>query len=193
VSRQRSATDSTSVAERFFAKPGAEGPRRVDQLTHVRPQFAECLVAKVYVGIGETVKKGDPLLDLISGELAEAKSLYEMAKGQWTRDKKVLDYKTPLARSNTLPGKELIEAENDQAQSLLKMKLAKDRLLIYGLTETEIENIEKEVGAPRARLTLRSPIAGTVIERGAVLGNYYNRNDVLVVIRPALSEKPAAP
>ena len=47
------------------------------------------------------VKKGDPLLEVFSTDLAEAKSNYEMARSQWNRDKKVLDYKAPLAKSET--------------------------------------------------------------------------------------------
>ena len=89
------------------------------------------------------VKKGDPLLEVFSTDLAEAKSDYETARSQWNRDKKVLDYKAPLAKSETIARKELIEIENDEAKSRLQMKLAKDKLLVYGLTEKEIEDVRE--------------------------------------------------
>ncbi len=63
-------------------------------VTVVRTQF-DSRVDKVLVDLGSTVKKGDPLLELFSTDLAEAKSNYEAAISQWARDKKVLDYKTP--------------------------------------------------------------------------------------------------
>ena len=52
--------------------------------------------------------------------------------------------------AGSLPRKELIEVENDEAQSRLKMKLAKDKLLVFGLTDKEIE-------APRPRTASRKP------------------------------------
>ena len=108
-------------------------------------------------------KTGDPLLELFSTDLAEAKSNYEAAISQWVHDKEVLDYKTPLALANNLPAKELIEVKNDEAQSRLKMKLAKDKLLVYGLRDEEIENAKKEDGVQKAKMILRSRADGVVV------------------------------
>ena len=71
-------------------------------MTVVRTQF-DSRVDKVLVDLGTTVKIGDPLLELFSTDLAEAKSNYEAAISQWARDKKVLDYKTPLAKDDITP------------------------------------------------------------------------------------------
>jgi cobalt-zinc-cadmium efflux system membrane fusion protein len=154
-----------------------------ETVTVVRPQF-DSRVDKVLVNLGSNVKIGDELLELFSTDLAEAKSNYEAAVSQWERDKKVLDYKTPLANDNTLPRKELIEVANDEAQSRLKMKLAKDKLLVYGLTDKEIENAKVEDGVQKARMILRSRAAGFVVLRNVVVGNYYTPNDLLMTIAP---------
>jgi RND family efflux transporter MFP subunit len=142
----------------------------------------DCLIDKVLVNIGSNVRKGDPLLELKSTDLAEAKSSYEAAVSQWSHDKKVLDYKRPLADGNNIARTELIEVENDEAQSRLKMKLAKDKLLIYGLTEAEIENSKIQVGVQKASMNLRSSADGVVVNRDVVLGNYYASGDALLVI-----------
>jgi RNA polymerase sigma factor (sigma-70 family) len=142
----------------------------------------DCRVDKVFVDLGSTVKTGDPLLELFSFDLAEAKSNYEAATSQWARDKKALDYKTPLAMANSIPRKELIEVENDEAQSRLKMKLAKDKLLVYGLTDKEIENAKKEDGVEKAKMILRSRGYGVVVQRSVVPGNYYASGDLLMTI-----------
>jgi cobalt-zinc-cadmium efflux system membrane fusion protein len=109
-----------------------------------------------------------------------------VAISQWTHDKKVYDYKMPLARTNTLAAKEAIEVENDEAQSRLKMKLAKDKLLVYGLTEQEIENAQKEDGIQKAKMTLRARAAGVVVKRDVVQGNYYDSSSgtALLTIAP---------
>ena len=152
-------------------------------LTVVRTMF-DSRVDKVLVDLGSVVKKGDPLFQLYSNSLAEAKSAYEAAFSQWTRDKKVLDYKVPLAKEGSLPRKELIEVENDEAQSRLAMKLAKDKLLVFGLSEKEIEAAKTEDGVQKARMALRSVADGVVIKRGVVPGNYYSTADELMTIAP---------
>jgi cobalt-zinc-cadmium efflux system membrane fusion protein len=152
-------------------------------LTLVRSMF-DCRVDKVLVDFGSVVKVGDPLLEVFSTDLAQAKSDYETAKSQWTRDKKVLDYKAPLAKSETIPRKELIEIENDEGKSRLQMKLAKDKLLVYGLTEEEIAAAEKEDGVQKARLILRSRADGIVIKRSVVTGNFYDAKDELMQVAP---------
>ena len=45
------------------------------------------------------------------------------------------------------------------------MKLAKDKLLVYGLTEKEIENAKSEDGVQKARMILRSRADGVVVLR----------------------------
>ncbi len=84
-------------------------------LTVVRTMFDSRVDKATWLDLGSVVKKGDPLFQLYSNTLAEAKSAYEAAFSQWTRDKKVLDYKVPLAKEGSLPRKELIEVENDEA------------------------------------------------------------------------------
>jgi cobalt-zinc-cadmium efflux system membrane fusion protein len=153
------------------------------KVTVVRTQF-DSRVDQVLVDLGSTVKTGEPLLELFSTDLAEAKSNYEAAISQWTHDKEVLDYKTPLALANNLPRKELIEVKNDEAQSRLKMKLAKDKLLVYGLTDKEIENAKREDGVQKAKMILRSRADGVVVLRSVVRGNYYTSADLLMTIAP---------
>ena len=153
------------------------------KVTVVRTQF-DSRVESVLVDQGSTVKIGTPLLELFSTDLAEAKSNYEAAISQWARDKKVLDYKTPLANNDNIARKELIEAANDEEQSRLKMKLAKDKLLVYGLTEKEIENARIEDGVQKAKMVLRSRAAGVVVLRSVVPGNYYNSANELMTIAP---------
>jgi cobalt-zinc-cadmium efflux system membrane fusion protein len=153
------------------------------KVTVVRTQF-DSRVDEVKVDFGSIVKTGTPLLELFSTDLAEAKSNYEAAVSQHVHDKEVLDYKTPLIEAGNLPRKEAIEVKNDEAQSRLKMKLAKDKLLVYGLSEKEIENSKTEDGVQKAKMTLRSRADGIVVERTVVRGNYYTSADLLMKIAP---------
>ena len=150
-------------------------------VTEYRAPF-DTRVDKVLADVGSTVKAGDSLLEFFSADLAESKSNYEAATSQWVHDKQLLAYKAPLVTSNNLLTKALIDAENAAAQSRLQMKLAKDKLLIYGLSEKEIENVKNEDGVQRAKISLLSRAAGVVVSRSATRGNYYARADLLMTI-----------
>jgi membrane fusion protein, heavy metal efflux system len=152
-------------------------------VTTVRLQF-DSRVDRVLVDLGSVVRKDDPLLELFSTDLAAAKSDYEVAVSQWVHDKRVYDYKKPLADANTLARKEAIEVENDEAQSRLKMKLARDKLLVYGLNDDEIEAAKKEDGKEKAKMNLRARADGVVVKRDVVQGNYYDSKDTLLTIAP---------
>ena len=75
-----------------------------------------------------------------------------------------------------------IEVENDEAQSRLKMKRAKDKLMTYGLTDTEIENAKHQDGVQKARMILRSRADGVVVDRSVVSGNVYTPAATLLAI-----------
>jgi cobalt-zinc-cadmium efflux system membrane fusion protein len=150
-------------------------------LTVVRPPF-DCRVDKVLVDLGSNVKRGDLLLELFSVDLAEAKSNYEATTSQWVHDSKLLEYKTALASSNKVAKRELMDPQNNEEQSRLKKKLARDKLLLHGLSEEDIEKSGKEDHAEKAKLTLRSRGAGVVVKRSAVVGNYYTSPDALLTI-----------
>ena len=140
-------------------------------------------VDRVFVDLGSDVKKGDPLLEFFSTELADAKSEYEIASSQYEYDKKVYDDRKAghLRFAEELePGN--IEVKNNERQSHLKLKLAKDKLLVYGLSDQEIENIKSEDGVQKAKMIVRSRRDGIVFQRSVVPGNYYTSSDVLLAI-----------
>jgi cobalt-zinc-cadmium efflux system membrane fusion protein len=154
-----------------------------DTLTKVRPMF-KGRVDQVHVTVGAEVKKGDPLVDLFSTELAEAKSIYEIERIQWLYDKKLLEIRESLLVSKTVSQQLYDETKNNEMKNRREYEVSRDKLHVYGLTEAEIENVEHEEGSQKARLTLRSPTDGLVIERDVAVGNLYDENDTLLVIAP---------
>lgn len=154
-----------------------------DTLTKVRPRF-DALVQSVTVTLGQSVKVGEPLVELYSAQLAEAKSACEVAKTQWEHDQRLLQAREPLARSNTISQQLLLDTRNDEIRSRLQYKVARDKLEVYGLSVAEIDALASEEGAEKARMTIHSPASGVVISREVVPGNIYDPNDVLLVIAP---------
>ena len=69
-------------------------------------------------------------------------------------------------------------------KSRREYEVAVDKLLVFGLTEAEVEKVEDEVGPQKARMALRSPSHGIVIARDVVVGNLYDEDDTLLTIAP---------
>lgn len=149
----------------------------------VRPRFTS-VVDRVYVNLGQAVKAGDPLVDVFSAELAAAKSDYEKALARWNHDRKELERAEKLfnATPRAMSEREYLSVANDEKVSNAEQKVAADKLIVYGLTPDELQKVPTEVGATKAKMTLRAPADGVVIRKDVVPGNRYDDADVLLVI-----------
>ena len=137
------------------------------------------------------MKKGDPLLELFSTDLAAAKIEYKTAQGDLMRDQDKLRWSQDMFdKGNPVAGLKFNAARNAETRSRLKLQLAKDKLLnVLGLDDEAIGRIEKESDEARARMTLRSPVDGIVIEVDAKPGNLHNTKSVLAVIEAAIARE----
>lgn len=154
-----------------------------DTMTKVRPMF-KGRVDKVHVTVGQTVKKGDVLIDLYSTDLAEAKSAYDIERIQWIYDKKLLEAREALVGTKAISQQLFEETRNNEMKSRREYEVARDKLHVFGLSDEDVERVTEESGAQKARMTIRSPSDGFVIERDVVPGNLYDENDTLLVIAP---------
>lgn len=150
-------------------------------LNKIRPKFRS-LIDKVYVKYGQTVNEGDPLVDLFSADLAEAKGAYETKMAQWEHDKAELARSSKLIVDRAISEKEHLANVNDEKKTSTEFKIARDKLMVFGLSEEEIALVPKEDGTKKAKMTLRAPSSGVVIARDVVQGNLYDENDVLLTI-----------
>jgi cobalt-zinc-cadmium efflux system membrane fusion protein len=154
-----------------------------DTLTQIHPRFAS-LVSKVYVQLGQRVKKGQPLVEIFSIELAKAKSEYEKASAQWDRDKKQLVRSQELFKKHAISEKDYLEDVNDERKSRVDVQVARDQVLLYGLSADGIEKVKDESGEQKARVTVRATRDGLVTRRDAVVGTLYQPSDRLLDITP---------
>ncbi len=108
---------------------------------------------------GVAVKQGDHLALVYSPRLYSGQA--ELLLAKQSRDK---------TRSATLP--QVAQSNDDMYAS------AKERLILLGMTETQIEQLE-EAGEATSRMPLCAPISGTVIEKMAVEGQYVKEGDAI--------------
>ena len=152
-----------------------------ESLNRVRAMFG-VRVDKVHVKVGQQVKAGDPVIDVYSTELAEAKNSYEIEYAEWQYYKHLLETRRELSRNDAIAKQLMLETENQELKARHHFEVARDKLLIYGLSQADIEGIPKENGSAKARLTLRAALDGIVVERHAVPGNLYDASDSLLLI-----------
>ena len=166
-------------------------------LNKIRPRSDKALVEKVYVSVGQSVKKGDPLYDLKSSELADAKFNCRTKYVQWDHDLKFLTTREPLVREGRITQKEWTDTQNDEKKSRLDYLNARELLGTYEITNDQINHLLEGLGDDRnkalkaddntqdiSRMTVLSKYDGIVVERDVVPGNLYDTNDVLLTISP---------
>jgi cobalt-zinc-cadmium efflux system membrane fusion protein len=166
-----------------------------DTLTKVRPRF-DTLVVKVHASLGQHVMKGDPLVDLYSTDLAQAKSDFQTKFVQWQHDRKLYDLRQKLVENGAISNQLWVDTQNDEQKSRLDYNLALDKLQVYEVPKEEIDPLLERLSdkaidtrhfgdvSEKAKMTLRAKTDGSVIEREVAIGNVYDTSNVLMVIAP---------
>jgi cobalt-zinc-cadmium efflux system membrane fusion protein len=140
-----------AVNERAYAEVGAPVAARVTRLL---------------AGPGQTVSQGEPLAELTSPELGQARADYLSAAARVELAEAALNRKRDLASERIAPLREVQEAESEAAAARAELRAARAVIGAFGVEPPADDNSD----STSSLFTLRSPIAGSVIERHAVLG-----------------------
>ena len=164
-----------AIARRLVV-PGSVVPD-ANLIAHVSVKLSGT-VAELRKNIGEDVAKDEMIAVLESREVADAKSEYLAAKltndlqqDLSTRDKTLWDSRVGTEQ-------QYLRSRNAAAQTEMRVKIARQKLLALGLGEKEITAVP---GAPEASLRrqdVRSPISGRVAERKVELGTAVGRDSL---------------
>ena len=113
---------------------------------------------------GQTVRVGEPLATLESGELAKARG--ELATAEARRDlaQRSLDRKRGLNAEKIVPTRDVQEAENETIAAEAQVRAARASLQALGASD------QASAGTSPSTLVLRSPVTGVVLERTLALG-----------------------
>jgi cobalt-zinc-cadmium efflux system membrane fusion protein len=138
-----------------------------DELADVGARI-EGRVSRVFVTVGDEVKRGDPLVEIESNQLGDALAALLSARANLIAAEIHERRETDLAKQQLSSGS-VVERARAEAKALrAELQGATQRLLAMGFGPDEISKIEAGHG-PR-RITLRAPIEGEVVSRYAVLG-----------------------
>ncbi len=141
-------------------------------------------VRKIYVQIGDYVKKGDALFEMESLEIANITADYIRAKADFRAEKANYERIKKLRKEDIKAEKDLISAKASYQRAEAELKAAADRKLhSLGFSEEDVESMFSGKEHRRGVLVVKSPINGYVTERNIELGQMIQPDtDIMKVI-----------
>jgi membrane fusion protein, heavy metal efflux system len=135
-----------------------------DQATSVLAPFSGP-VARLLVSPGDEVKKGAPLAAVDSPDFAAAVSAYQKALATAKTNRRLADLDKDLLQHNGVAQREALQAETDAANAEADRDAALQALVSLNVPAQTIKDIQEGRPVPRLEAMIRSPVAGTVVEK----------------------------
>ncbi len=120
-------------------------------------------IAKVHVGVGDTVTVGQALAVLDSMELAKARGTFAAAIAKRTAAQAAFNRAESLHADGVVPARQVEETKSELAIATAEVAAARGTLVALGVGEGD-------AGSASSLVTLRAPIAGKIVRRDAVIG-----------------------
>ncbi|HYM10257.1 MAG TPA: efflux RND transporter periplasmic adaptor subunit [Bryobacterales bacterium] len=122
-------------------------------------------IVRILAEPGTVVKTGDPLLYVSSSDVSNAISAYKKARNRLELAKRTLERDQDLLEHHAIPRKDYESAQADYNDAFTEVQSDLAGLKIFGITEKQIQEAERQGAAISPELALRSPISGTVVQR----------------------------
>jgi cobalt-zinc-cadmium efflux system membrane fusion protein len=122
-------------------------------------------IVKVNVAPGQQVSVGQLLAVLQNSEVGKARSDAISAQARLELANKIFERKRRLGAERIVAQREIQEAEANVESATAEVRASKATLRSLGLSKTDAEYLTED-----PTFSLRSPVAGTVIDRDAVQG-----------------------
>lgn len=145
---------------------GEVGPNR-DRFVIVSPRVSG-VVKELFVDWGDPVKKGQKLAVLDSVELGEVRANYKKAMAMVRMAKKNYSREKTLYKQKISSTKHFLEAENAYEQAQIELKALKEKLILMGQQEGDIQDIAEDQVS--SLFILSAPFDGTVVEKNVAIG-----------------------
>ena len=122
-------------------------------------------VSRLLVSTGEKVRKGEPLAVVDSADFAAAISAYGKSLASARNARRLADVDKDLLQHDGVSRREEAQAETDAANAEADRDAALQALVALNVDPQTIRSIQQGRPIARHEGTIRSPIAGTVVEK----------------------------
>jgi cobalt-zinc-cadmium efflux system membrane fusion protein len=151
-------------------------------LTHVSPRV-DGVIRQVFVGLGQRVRKDEPLLELESVALGEAQAAYLEAQAILVLVRRTHDWQVGLRKENLASEKEVLETRMQLESAEIRGRSAGEKLVRLGMRPGEVQALSQVgTGTARGALVMRAPATGTVLQLHAVPGEAAKQDESILVL-----------
>src|SRR5207245_2565208 len=126
-------------------------------------------VVEVRAKLGDKVAAGQVLLSLESADLGAAYSDFVKAESDFQLSKRNYELAKDLYESKAMSKKDLVQLENAFLEAQAEFRRTRERLLALRVPAEELDKPRTE-RLITSRFDLKSPLAGTVVERNVTVG-----------------------
>jgi cobalt-zinc-cadmium efflux system membrane fusion protein len=133
-------------------------------------------IVRLAAGVGDKVQRGQVLAEIESAEVGQAQAAYLSARARGAAADANLVRERDLTAQHISSQREREVAEAQAATEHAELKAATERLRAFGLGDGEIRRLD-EGTSTGGRVSLKAPLAGTVVERTVTLGQAVQKAD----------------
>ena len=129
-------------------------------------------ITRILVDTGSRVKVGDPLLNVASSDMTTAVSTYRKAKNRFDLAQRSLTRSRDLLEHKAISQKDLESAEADANDAATDLQSSLQTLKIFGVSQEDIVDAERQNSVIRPEMTMRAPLAGTIVQKMVLPGQF---------------------
>jgi cobalt-zinc-cadmium efflux system membrane fusion protein len=122
-------------------------------------------ISRILVDTGTPVAKGDPLLYVVSPDLAAAVSAYRKAYNRQGFNQRNVARMKELLDQGAIALKDYESAEADLNDAMTDVQNSLEALHIFGITPDAIGLAEKQGTSISTEMAVRSPISGVIVQK----------------------------
>jgi cobalt-zinc-cadmium efflux system membrane fusion protein len=129
-------------------------------------------ISRIIVDTGARVKVGDPLLYVSSPDVSGAISAYRKARNRADLAQRNLDRNKDLFEHKAISQRDFESAQADFNDAATDVQSSLQALRVFGVTKADIQEAERQNVAIQPELAMRTPIAGTVVQKSVLPGQF---------------------
>jgi cobalt-zinc-cadmium efflux system membrane fusion protein len=146
---------------------------------HVSSQV-DGIIRVVHVAPGDTVRRGQPLVEIESVAVGEAQAAYLEARGLLDITRRSYERVAQLKQEGIASEKEFRSAKQELEAAEIRTETAQGTLTRLGMDPAEVRAVAS--GNTRGRLVLRAPTSGSVLVMHAVPGEVASPEESLATV-----------
>ena len=147
-----------------------------DRMANLSPRVSG-IVARLYAGEGDKVRRGDRLALIQSRELASLKAEWQTARTREALARQALTREEALFSDKITSEADLQTARADLEAAQALKNAAENALQAAGFSTAAFERVDAAADGDNANSFLKAPIAGRVVRRAVTLGETVSAGD----------------